>query len=161
MAGLSGETRYHKVIGDTDNQDTKSTQSQQNESREDQDVENACSLVPRMLPLPQPILENILQPQSWMVKARVTFCSEQRYQPPNNDIGEAKEAQQVEEQEQNAPLSQPGNKLRGQRKAFHLARHLLCELPSFLVPARPELCHPALRGNLLFSGWRRCWYRSD
>jgi hypothetical protein len=61
MTGLSRETRHYKVIRNPDNQDTKSTQRKQNESCKDQNVQDAGSFVPRVLPLPQPVLENIFQ----------------------------------------------------------------------------------------------------
>ena len=87
MAGSSRKAGHDEILGDADNQHGEGAHRQEDEARKNENVNGSCGPVARMLPLAQPKFQNSSQPHQWLVKAKITFGPNERYQALGHDVG--------------------------------------------------------------------------
>src|ERR1051325_2501313 len=96
----AGESRHYKVIRDAHDQNGKCTQSKDNESSEDEDVKSASESIARMLPLAEPILEDVADAQQRVVKSEVALRPHQGDESAPEDVCKAQQAKNMHQPEQ-------------------------------------------------------------
>ncbi len=57
------------------------------EARKNENVEDSGGPVARMLPLPQPELQNPSQPHQWLVKTKIALAPKQRHHAHRHNVG--------------------------------------------------------------------------
>ncbi len=67
----------------------------------DQDVDGPGKPVARMLPLAKPELQDPFQPIQGPIETKITFAAGQRRQAFRHNVGEARQAQHIHDEEQN------------------------------------------------------------
>ena len=100
MADSSGGVRHRKILGDAENQQREGARRQKNEAGKNKDVNGSCNPVARMLPLSQPELQDSFQADQRPIKTKITFAANERRQALRHNVGEACEAQKIDDQEQ-------------------------------------------------------------
>jgi hypothetical protein len=95
MADHSRREWRTKILVGAENQYGECTNRQDNEARKNQNVKSSCARVPRMLPLPEPELQNLVQPQQRPVKAKVRRTMKEGDQALGYDVGKTSYAQRV------------------------------------------------------------------
>jgi hypothetical protein len=60
-------------------------------------VQKACIWITWVLPLPKPEFRELPQTRHWAVEAEISLRAGERHKTPPRDIGEARDAQEVDE----------------------------------------------------------------
>jgi hypothetical protein len=105
MAGHSRCRRRAEILIRTKDQYFEGAGGQDDEAGKDQNVEGSRTPVPRVFPLPEPELQNLLQPQQGPVKAKVRCAMEERHQTLAYNEGKAGYTQKVNCQKKYCPRS--------------------------------------------------------
>ena len=104
MADSSGGVRHRKILGDAENQQREGASRQKNEAGKDKDVNGPGEPVARMFPLSQPKLQNSFQTDQRPIKTKIAFAANERRQALRHNVGETRETQKIDDQEQDSDL---------------------------------------------------------
>src|SRR3974377_824051 len=96
-------------------------------------MKSAREFVPRMLPLPQPELQDILLPLPGPVEPTIAFATNQRREPFDYDVGEAGQAEKLNDQDQASKGNSPVHFVQGNWRSCHHFWHLLLAGSSFFA----------------------------
>ena len=92
----------HKILGDAEDQHREGASRQEDEARKNENVNDSCGPVARVLPLAQPKLHNLSQSDQWSIKTEIAFATKERCQALRHNVGKTCDTQKMNEQEEDS-----------------------------------------------------------